>query len=73
MSKDNILDRIKKNETEQPSIDIPEDLIPRRCVECATASICSILPAFVQISNIGIKTEITKCPFYRQLDKNDIL
>lgn len=40
-----------------------EVLVPRKCAECKTARICSVLPIIIGITNTGIKILVEECPY----------
>ena len=76
MEKNNILDNLFKDQGDSDGDDNEDgDLVrisgeikvPKRCLGCKTAIICSVLPTFVSLSKIYIYLTIDQCPYSQPL------
>ena len=65
--RENMLDSLfKMDEIEEEGIDeifSDKTYIPKKCLNCRTALICSVLPTFLNLSKIKIIVSIEDCPF----------
>jgi len=64
----NVFDDLKppvKNEQKPEQDQEPEDkiIIPAKCTTCKVLRICSVIPFFSHIANIGILIQVESCPF----------
>ena len=73
MAQDNVLDNLFRSSINEDSEDVQllseEIVLPKRCVMCRTAVICSMLPTFINLSKINVYLTIDQCP-YSQPIKN---
>jgi hypothetical protein len=65
MSTDNILDDLflQNNENSNNELISDEIIIPKRCTNCKTSLICSMLPTFINLSKIKVYISIEQCPY----------
>lgn len=45
-------------------------IIPKRCANCKTSIVCSILHTFIDLSKIKILISLEQCPFYQTKKAN---
>lgn len=58
---------VDSNTTETSIIE--EASLPKKCLTCLTANICSPISTFVQLIKIGIVVDVQSCPYYKDIRK----
>jgi hypothetical protein len=43
-------------------------VLPKRCMSCKTALVCSVSPIFTSLSKIRVYIAIDQCPFFQPLN-----